>query len=258
VGEDVALDELMADHDATCLTVGAAAARDLVVPGRELHGVHMALDYLAQQNRRVAGASIPDGEVIAARDKHVVVIGGGDTGSDCVGTAHRQGARSVRQFELMPQPPLARAESTPWPSWPMQLRTSHAHEEGCERAWSVSTTAFVGDGERVRALRTVRVEQASGADGRMQMLPVAGSETEIDADLVLLAMGFSGPGESPLLAQPGLRRDTRGNIRTDGEHRTDVRGLYAAGDVRRGASLIVWAIREGRDMAEVVDRDLRA
>jgi glutamate synthase (NADPH/NADH) small chain len=138
----------------------------------------------------------------------------------------------------------------------MQLRTSHAHEEGCERAWSVSTVAFLGE-ERVRALRTVRVESVAGADGRMQMLPLTGSETEIDADLVLLAMGFSGPGESPLLAQPGLGRDARGNIRTDGEHRTDVRGLYAAGDVRRGASLIVWAIREGRDMADVVDRDLR-
>ena len=256
VGEDVGLEELMAEHDATCLTVGAAAARDLAVPGRELRGVHMAMEYLAQQNRRVAGASIAEQEAIDARGKHVVVIGGGDTGSDCVGTAHRQGARSVRQFELMPQPPAARASSTPWPLWPMQLRTSHAHEEGCERAWSVSTVAFLGE-ERVRALRTVRVESVAGGDGRMQMLPVAGSETEIEADLVLLAMGFSGPGESPLLAQPGLGRDARGNIRTDGEHRTDVRGLYAAGDVRRGASLIVWAIREGRDMAEVVDRDLR-
>ena len=260
VGEDVTLDELMATHDATCLAVGAAAARDLVVPGRALHGVHMALDYLAQQNRRNAGVAIPEEEVMAARGKHVVVIGGGDTGSDCVGTAHRQGARSVRQFELMPQPPAERAASTPWPLWPMQLRTSHAHEEGCERQWSVSTVAFIGDGqgERVRALRTVRVESMNGADGRMQLLPVAGSETEIEADLVLLAMGFSGPGESPLLSHTGLGRDARGNIRTDGEHRTDVRGLYAAGDVRRGASLIVWAIREGRDMAEAVDRDLRA
>ena len=260
VGEDVALDELMTAHDATCLTLGAAAARDLEVPGRELRGVHMALDYLAQQNRRTVGLfATDDAEMIDARGKHVVVIGGGDTGSDCVGTAHRQGARSVRQFELMPQPPVERAASTPWPLWPMQLRTSHAHEEGCERQWSVSTVAFIGDGqgERVRALRTVRVESRAGADGRMQMLPVAGSETEIEADLVLLAMGFSGPGESPLLSDSRLGRDARGNIRTDGEHRTDVRGLYAAGDVRRGASLIVWAIREGRDMAEVVDRDLR-
>ena len=259
VGEDVTLDELMTEHDATCLTVGAAAARDLAVPGRELRGVHMALDYLAQQNRRVAGSfSNTEQDVMDARGKHVVVIGGGDTGSDCVGTAHRQGARSVRQFELMPQPPVARAESTPWPSWPMQLRTSHAHEEGCERAWSVSTVAFVGDAEAVRALRTVRVEPAPDANGGAGLAPVPGSETEIEADLVLLAMGFSGPGKSPLLSQPGLARDARGNIRTDGEHRTDVRGLYAAGDVRRGASLIVWAIREGRDMAEVVDRDLRA
>ena len=257
VGEDITLDELRAEHDATCLTVGASAARDLAVPGRELRGVHMAMAYLAQQNRRVGGAAIAESAAIDARGKHVVVIGGGDTGSDCVGTAHRQGAQSVRQFELMPQPPVARAESTPWPLWPMQLRTSHAHEEGCERAWSVSTVAFVGDGEQVRALRTVQVESVTGADGRMQLLPVAGSESEIDADLVLLAMGFSGPGEAPLLAQPGLGRDARGNIRTDGEHRTDVRGLYAAGDVRRGASLIVWAIREGRDMAAVVDRDLR-
>jgi len=257
VGEDIALDELLASHDATCLTVGAAAARDLAVPGRELRGVHMALDYLGQQNRRVAGIPVGDEAAVDARGKHVVVIGGGDTGSDCVGTAHRQGARSVRQFELMPQPPLARAASTPWPSWPMQLRTSHAHEEGCERQWSVSTVAFVGDGERVRALRTVRVEQTVGADGRTQVVPVAGSEAEIETELVLLAMGFTGPGESPLLAQPGLARDVRGNIGTDDAHRTAVRGLYAAGDVRRGASLIVWAIREGRDMAEVVDRDLR-
>ena len=258
VGDDVTLEALMAEHDATCLTVGAAAARDLAVPGRELRGVHMAMEYLAQQNRRAAGVAIAEAAAINAHGKHVVVIGGGDTGSDCVGTAHRQGARSVRQFELMPQPPVARAASTPWPLWPMQLRTSHAHEEGCERAWSVSTVAFIGDGERVRALRTVRVESAVGTDGRVQVLPVAGSETEIEADLVLLAMGFTGPGDSPLLAQRGLGRDGRGNIRTDGEHRTDVRGLYAAGDVRRGASLIVWAIREGRDMAEVVDRDLRA
>ena len=258
VGEHVSLDELRAEHDATCLTVGAAAARDLAVPGRDLRGVHMAMDYLAQQNRRNAGAAVSKEEVIDARGKHVVVIGGGDTGSDCVGTAHRQGARSVRQFELMPRPPLARAESTPWPLWPMQLRTSHAHEEGCERQWSVSTVAFVGEGERVRALQTVRVESAAGADGRVQMKALAGSEAEIEADLVLLAMGFTGPGESPLLAQPGLARDARGNIRTDGEHRTDVSGVYAAGDVRRGASLIVWAIREGRDMAAVVDSDLRA
>ena len=260
VGVDVAPDALHRDFDALCLAAGATAARDLDVPGRALGGVHLAMEFLSQQNRRIAGDPIDPAEEISARGKRVVVIGGGDTGSDCVGTCHRQGAARVHQFELLPQPPAARAPSTPWPLWPMQLRTSHAHEEGCEREWSVSTTGFSGgkDG-RVRKLHAVRVAMGETPDGRPQVVPVAGSEFTLDADLVLLAMGFTGPPrQDPLLDGLGVRRDARGNVATDGDHRTSVDNVFAAGDVRRGQSLIVWAIREGRDAAEAIDRHLAA
>jgi glutamate synthase (NADPH/NADH) small chain len=257
VGADVTLEEVRAESDAVCLAIGASVARDLPIPGRELSGVHPAMEYLEQQNRRVAGERIDSEVAIDARGQDVVVIGGGDTGSDCVGTAHRQGARSVRQFELLPQPPAERAPATPWPLWPMQLRSSHAHEEGGERLWSISTVAFVGDRGRVRALLAVRVQQEVGADGGRRIIAVPGSEIEIETGVVLLAMGFTGPSWAPWLTQLGVRRDARGNAYTDAAHRTGIRGVYAAGDVRRGASLIVWAIREGRDMAEAVDADLR-
>jgi glutamate synthase (NADPH/NADH) small chain len=253
VGRDTSLEALRGRFDAVLLATGAPVARELPVPGRSLGGVHLAMEFLTQQNRRVAGDPSPSlrsgsgpadpaGEEIWAGGKRVVVIGGGDTGSDCVGTCHRQGAVSVHQLELLPQPPAERDGSTPWPLWPMQLRTSHAHEEGGTRAWSVRTTALEGEGGRVRALRAVRVD--------------GGEETVLDVELVLLAMGFVGPERDGAVAELGLRLDGRGNVATDEQQMTGVDGVFAAGDVRRGASLIVWAIREGRDAAHAIDRHL--
>jgi glutamate synthase (NADPH/NADH) small chain len=253
-GTDISAEDMRRDFDAVCIAAGAAMPRDIAVAGRELRGIHFAMDFLTQQNRRVAGDRLKeerDGE-ISARRKRVIIIGGGDTGSDCAGTCLRQGARSVRQFELLPQPPAQRAESTPWPLWPMQLRTSHAHEEGCERDWSISTTAFSGKHGKVRRLHAVRVETRMSGDGRAQISPIAGSEFELQADLVLLAMGFVGPARSRLVNDLGVALDARGNIATDDAHRTNVPGVFAAGDARRGASLIVWAIREGRDVADSI------
>jgi glutamate synthase (NADPH/NADH) small chain len=215
------------------------------------------MDDLTQQNRRLAGDAIDAAERITAHGKRVVIIGGGDTGSDCAGTCHRQGAHSVQQFVLYPQPPVDRSETTPWPLWPMQLRSSHAHEEGCAREWSVATTAYSGAHGLVRKLHAVRVAVETTAGGRVHVAPLPGSELEMDADLVLLAIGFQGPEPSRLLADLGVRRDARGNVATDEAHGTGVDGVFAAGDVRRGASLIVWAIREGRDAAEGIDQYLR-
>jgi glutamate synthase (NADPH/NADH) small chain len=257
VGEHIPADELRRDFDAVCLAGGAQAARDLPLPGRELGGIHLAMDYLTQQNRRLAGDAIDPAETITAHGKRVIIIGGGDTGSDCAGTCHRQGARSVQQFVLYPQPPLERSQTTPWPLWPMQLRSSHAHEEGCEREWSVATTAFSGEQGRVRKLHAARVVVETTSGGPVHVAPLPGSEVEMDADLVLLAIGFQGPERSRLLTDLDVRRDTRGNVVTDEAHRTSAEGVFAAGDVRRGASLIVWAIREGRDAAESIDRYLR-
>ena len=256
VGHDVTAAQLRREYDAICLTVGAGRAREIEIPGRDLAGVHVAMDFLMQQNRRNAGDDLAE-PAITARGKNVIIIGGGDTGSDCAGTSIRQGACSVRQLELMPQPPAHRADSTPWPFWPMQLRTSHAHEEGADRDWNVSTIAFAGRAGRVERLQCVRVETTAGDDGRLSVRPVAGSDFSIEADLVLLAMGFTGPAPSRLLDDLDLARDARGHITTDGGHRSSVPGVYAAGDGRRGASLIVWAVREGRDAAAAIDRDLR-
>ena len=258
VGVDVAVESLRRDFDAVCLAGGATAARDLDVPGRKLAGVHLAMELLGQQNRRLAGDAIDPDSEITAQGKRVVVIGGGDTGSDCVGTCHRQGAARVHQFELLPQPPAHRAPSTPWPLWPMQLRSSHAHEEGCERQWSVSTIGFSGGADgRVRKLHAVRVEMREAPDGRPLVVPVVGSEFTLDADLVLLAMGFTGPPRGDtLLTELGVKLDPRGNVATDGDHRSSVDGVFAAGDMRRGQSLIVWAIREGRDAAAGIHRYL--
>ena len=266
VGQDITVGELRAEFDAICIATGAGAARDLQVPGRELAGIHLAMDFLTAQNRSlesgplpvardplpVAGYPLP-GENGDARDKRVVIIGGGDTGSDCAGTCLRQGARSVKQFELLPQPPVGRAPSTPWPLWPMQLRTSHAHEEGTERDWSVATTAFSGDNGSVRRLHGARLERQVFADGRSDYVRIPGTEFEIEADLVLLAMGFTGPVKSKLLVDLAVDLDVRGNIATDHAHRTSVPGVFAAGDAKRGASLIVWAIREGRDAADSIN-----
>ena len=271
VGEDITVEELRAEFDAVCISTGAGAARDLDVPGRELDGVYLAMDFLTAQNRRLEGSELTASRFplpvtryplserdCDARDRRVVIIGGGDTGSDCAGTCVRQGARSVRQFELLPQPPVGRAPTTPWPLWPMQLRTSHAHEEGCDREWSVATTAFSGENGTVHRLHAARLERQVFADGHSDYVRMPGTEFELEADLVLLAMGFTGPVKSRLLVDLDVELDGRGNIATDHAHRTSVPGVFAAGDARRGASLIVWAIREGRDAAESIDRWLRA
>jgi glutamate synthase (NADPH/NADH) small chain len=256
VGEDLAVAELRHQFDVVCIAVGAGHARDLVVPGRTLRGVHLAMEFLTQQNRRLAGDIVDPRHAISARGKHVIIIGGGDTGSDCAGTCTRQGAKSVQQFELLPQPPETRSPSTPWPLWPMQLRTSHAHEEGCDRTWSVATTAFSGASGVVDTLHAVRIETRTRPDGGVVHSPVSGTHFTVDADLVLLAMGFAGPEDSRLLRDLGLQRD-RGLSAAEGTHRTAVDGVFVAGDARRGASLIVWAIREGRDAAAQIDEYLR-
>ena len=253
VGVDVRVDELRSEFDAVCIATGAGTARDLNVPGRELDGIHLAMDFLTLQNRKLAG-DVDSRININARDRNVIIIGGGDTGSDCAGTCIRQGAKSVRQFELLPPPPVDRAASTPWPLWPMQLRTSHAHEEGCDREWSVATTAFSGENGRVQRIHAVKLEMQRSTDGSTKYSQQTDSAFEIGADLVLLAMGFTGPVKSRLLADLSVELDSRGNIAADGAHQSSVDGVFAAGDAHRGASLIVWAIREGRDAAEAIDR----
>lgn len=256
VGEDITVAQLRARFNAICIATGSESPRDLPVPGRDLAGVHFAMDFLTAQNRRLNGILPINGD-INARDRNVVIIGGGDTGSDCAGTCIRQGAKSVTQFELLPQPPVDRAPSTPWPLWPMMLRSSHAHEEGCAREWNIATTEFTGDNGRVQRLHTARVETKILADGRLDFARIPGSEAVIEADLVLLAMGFTGPVKSRLLTDLGVELDPRGNIKTDGAHRTSVDGVFAAGDARRGQSLIVWAIREGRDAADAINSYLK-
>jgi glutamate synthase (NADPH/NADH) small chain len=248
VGAAVTGEQLRQRYDAVVLAVGATAWRDLSVPGRELDGVHQAMEYLPLANRAALGTPVPG--LISAAGRHVVVIGGGDTGADCVGTAHRQGAVSVTQLEIMPRPPDARPESTPWPTWPLILRTSGAHEEGGDRVYSVSTQRFLGTADgRVRALQLVEVRRAgTGFDA------VEGSERELPADLVLLAMGFVGPERSALVEQLGVSFDTRGAIARDASFSTEVPGVFVAGDAGRGQSLIVWAIAEGRSCAAAVDR----
>jgi glutamate synthase (NADPH/NADH) small chain len=257
VGADPTLQTLHREFDAVCLTIGAMKPRELPVPGRNLDGVHLAMDYLTQQNRLNAGDSLRPGERrITAEGKRVIIIGGGDTGSDCLGTAHRQGAREVHQFEILPQPPEHRDKSTPWPYWPMQLRSSHAHEEGCDRQWSVSTTHFSGSDGTVERLHAVRVAPETDAQGRMRFTAQQGTEFEIQAELILLAMGFTGPVADGLV-EAGVKLDARGNIAVNPQQMTSVDGLFAAGDAKRGASLIVWAIREGRDAARGIDQYLQ-
>ena len=255
VGESPRIEELKRDYDAICLAIGAGMPRDLKVPGRVLNGIETAMDFLEQQNRRDAGEHVDPRDAIDARGKKVVIIGGGDTGSDCAGTALRQGASSVRQFELLPEPPHERTAATPWPMWPMQLRTSHAHEEGCEREWCVSTTGFSGTGGRVERLHAVRV--APDENEPRRMAPVPDSEFTMDADLVLLAMGFAGPVRDGLLTRLRVGITSAGTVQVDEAHMTSIPGVFAAGDVKRGASLIVWAIREGRDAAARIDSFLR-
>jgi glutamate synthase (NADPH/NADH) small chain len=250
VGTDVKGDELRAQFQAVVLCGGARRPRDLPVPGRELAGIHFAMDFLEQANRRVAGDIVDGDGAILATGKRVVVIGGGDTGSDCLGTSHRQKAAHVTQLELMPKPPVKRASATnPWPAWPLVLRTSSSQEEGGERDWAVMTTGFAGDdGGHVKALRAVRVAIRPGEAPQ----PVAGTEFAIACELVLLATGFVGSEREGLLDQLGVEIDPRGNVKA-AEGRTSVDGVFAAGDQARGQSLVVWAIAEGRSVAEEVD-----
>ena len=255
VGKDVALEALVAEYDAIALTGGAEAPRDLPVPGRDLAGIHFAMEFLPQQNRVVAGDKVQD--QILATGKHVIVIGGGDTGSDCVGTSNRQRARSITQFELLPQPPEQENKPVIWPYWPIKLRTSSSHQEGCDRDWAVATKRFEGSNGHVEKLVAVRVEWRKDADGAMKMVEVPGSEFEMKADLVLLAMGFLGPVREGMLEELSVALDSRGNVRADTEdYRTSVPRIFAAGDMRRGQSLVVWAIREGRQCARAVDQYL--
>jgi glutamate synthase (NADPH/NADH) small chain len=259
VGRDVSAAELRRHYDAVLLATGAMVPRDLRVPGRELGGIHYAMDYLTQQNKINAGDPPPPaGERISAEGRRVVIIGGGDTGSDCLGTCHRQGATEIYQFELLPEPPPHRDTSTPWPYWPMQLRSSHAHEEGCKREWSVSTTKFSGRNGRVEKLHALRVEFEKDTQGKTRMVEVPNSGFDLDVDLVLLAMGFTGPEKPGLLTDLGVTLDPRGNVAVNADYMSSVDGVFAAGDAKRGASLIVWAIAEGRKAAAGVERYLQA
>jgi glutamate synthase (NADPH/NADH) small chain len=253
IGVDIPIDDLRREFEAIVLAGGSTRPRDLPVPGRELKGIHFAMEYLTLQNRRCEGDRISDATFISAADKHVIIIGGGDTGADCLGTAHRQGAKSVRQLELLPQPPHDRAANNPWPLWPNVFRTSAAHEEGGDRIYSIATERFEGNDQgQVSALHANTVELVT-SNGRMELRPVAGSEQAIPADLVLLAMGFLGPETSGALDQLGVKMTDRGNVWRDADWMTSVPGVFAAGDLQRGQSLIVWAIAEGRSAARGVD-----
>jgi glutamate synthase (NADPH) small chain len=252
VGVNVPVEALTAHYEAILLCGGSEQPRDLKIPGRELKGVHYAMEFLPQQNRRNEGDTVDPSIAILATGKRVLIIGGGDTGADCLGTSHRQGAKSVHQFEIMPKPPDQRAASTPWPLWPMQLRTESSHEEGGIRDWSINSVKFTGDENgNVKQLHAVRV----GPPPKFE--PIAGSEFTLDVDLVLLAMGFLGPVRSGMIEQLGLAVDNRGNVATT-NYMSSVEGVFAAGDMRRGQSLVVWAIAEGRKAAAAVDEYLSA
>jgi glutamate synthase (NADPH/NADH) small chain len=256
IGIDLPVASLRRQCDAVVLCCGTPWARDLQIPGRELGGIHFAVEYLTQQNRLLAGDPIAPGERITAEGKRVVIIGGGDTGADCLGTAHRQGAASVHQFELLERPPDVRHADNPWPQWPNVFRTSSAHEEGGERVYAVSTERFLGNGQgRVRALQGVTVETRRDG-GRVQVARVAGTEFELEADLVLLAMGFLGPERGSLISQLGVKMTDRGNVWRDEAWMTSEPGVFTAGDMQRGQSLIVWAIADGRQAARSVDHFL--
>jgi len=260
VGAGMSVSMLLQDYDAVVMAGGAELPRDLDIEGRALDGVHFAMDFLAQQNKRVAGdpesRAAPNG-TITAKGKHVIVIGGGDTGSDCIGTSNRQGAASIVQLEIMPKPPQRENKALTWPDWPLKLRSSTSHEEGALRDWSVVTKRALGDNGRVVALECVRVEWVKGADGRVAMREIEGSTFDLAADLVLLAMGFVSPRHNGLVEQSGVALDARKNVKASTQdYKTSVAKIFACGDMRRGQSLVVWAIREGRQAARAVDEFL--
>jgi glutamate synthase (NADPH/NADH) small chain len=252
VGKTLPVEDLQHEYDAILLAGGSEQPRDLPVPGRQLKGIHFAMEFLPQQNRRCEGDTVPDALGILATGKHVVIIGGGDTGADCLGTSHRQKALSIHQFEIMPMPPQDRAAQTPWPLWPMQLRVESSHEEGGVRDWSIATQKFTSDEQgNVKQLHGIRV----GPPPKFE--PIPGTEFTLDADLVLLAMGFTGPVRNGMVEQFGVVLDPRGNVATDDQYATSAPGVFAAGDMRRGQSLVVWAIAEGRKAAASVDTYLK-
>ncbi len=251
VGVNISADEIKRSYDAIVLCGGSESPRNLNVPGREFKGIRFAMEFLPQQNKRNAGDKLDPSKEILATGKRVVIIGGGDTGADCLGTSLRQKAKSVHQFEIMPKPPLERAASTPWPAWPLQLRTESSHEEGGIRDWAIATTKFEGDEfGNVKKLHAVRVGPPPS------FTPIAGSEFTLDVDLVLIAMGFTGPTKNGLLDELGMAIDSRGNVSTDANYMSSVDGIFSAGDMRRGQSLVVWAISEGRKAAKAVDKFL--
>jgi glutamate synthase (NADPH/NADH) small chain len=262
VGMNVRVEDLRRDFDAIVLCGGATKPRDLPVPGRDLKGVCFAMEYLPLQNKRNLGDHIPDDQFIDARGKHVIILGGGDTGADCLGTAERQGAKSIRQFELLPKPPEHRAPDMPWPYWPMIYRTSSAHEEantifgGDIRDFAINTKAFSGENGVVKKLHGIRLEWEMQGSRPVKMTEVPGSEFELDCDLCLLALGFLHPEHNGPIEQLGLEKDARGNVKVDPNYTTNVPGVFAAGDIRRGQSLVVWAISEGRQAARCVDQFL--
>ena len=257
VGGNLPAKKLHDEFDAVVLAGGSEHPRDLKVPGRELKGVHFAMEFLPQQNKRNAGDTIPEDVALTAKGKHVVVIGGGDTGSDCVGTSIRQGAASVTQFELLPKPPEKENKALTWPNWPNKLRTSSSQEEGCTRDWAVATKSLTGNDGKVTTLNAVRLDWKPDEKGQWKMSEIAGSEFSLKADLVLLAMGYLHPVQEGMLKELGVALDSRGNVQaTESNYQTSVTKVFAAGDMRRGQSLVVWAIREGRQCARAVDEFL--
>jgi glutamate synthase (NADPH/NADH) small chain len=257
IGVNVPAKKLHDEFDAVVMTGGSEQPRDLPIPGRELKGVHFALEFLIQQNKRVAGDNIPDAATVSAKGKHVVVIGGGDTGSDCVGTSIRHGAASVTQIEINARPPEQENKPLVWPNWPNRMRTSSSQEEGCAREWAVVSRQFTGEGGRVTALQAARVEWSQDANGQWKMSEVAGSDFTLKADLVLLAMGYVHPVHEGMLKELGIAVDARQNVQADdNRYQTSVPKVFAAGDMRRGQSLVVWAIREGRQCARAIDEFL--
>ena len=256
IGVNVPVEKISKDYDAIVLACGSEYPRDLEVPGREADGVHFAMDFLAQQNRRVSGEGFSNADIIAG-GKHVVVIGGGDTGSDCVGTSNRQGADSVTQLEIMPCPPEREDKLLTWPDWPLKLRTSTSHDEGCERDWSVATKSICSENGIVTGINLVRLQWQQDENGQWRMSDVEGSEFTLKADLILLAMGFVHPVHEGLLADLGVELDSHGNVdATEADYQTSIENVFACGDTRRGQSLVVWAIREGRHAARAVDKYL--